>query len=74
MKIVPRLIIKNQKKKKKKKKNHYLPKLVFSCLFLINLRCFKCQENVWNGQDIHSHAKTTTGVHQAVAQDLICQQ
>ena len=65
MKIVLRLIIKNPKK------IHYLLKLVFSSLFLINLRCFKSQENIWNGQNMHSHAKTTTGVHQAVAQDLI---
>ena len=55
MKIVPCLII----QKKKKKKFHYLPELVFSCLFKINFRCFKSQENVWNGQNMHSHAKTT---------------
>ena len=26
---------------------------------------------MWSSFDIHSHAKTTTGVHQAVTQDLI---
>ena len=63
MKIVPRLIIKNPKK--------FIIYLNWSFLVvLIISRCFKSQEMVWNGQNMHSpcsHAKTATGVHQAVA-------